>query len=131
MPDQVHSDEALLDAYSRAVIDAVAHVGPSVVKVDVTATHGARATAGSGSGVVFAADGLVLTNSHVVDGARAIHVVLPDGRTLAADLVGDDPPSDLAVLRVSADGLAAAPLGDSTRLVPGQLVIAIGAPFGF
>jgi S1-C subfamily serine protease len=131
----MYDEPGLLDAYSRAVMAAVDRVGPSVVKVDVEGDgpSGARRRrgGGTGSGFVFAADGLLLTNSHVVDGARAVHVTTLDGERLRADVVGDDPHTDLAVLRVTASGLCAAPLGDSTGLRPGQLVVAIGNPLGF
>jgi S1-C subfamily serine protease len=131
------SDDHLLDAYSRAVTHAVEVVAPSVVSIDVhggsTGTHDTRGgpAAGSGSGFVFAADGLILTNSHVVDRASRIRVSLPDGRGFDADLVGHDPHTDIAVVRISAPDLIAADFGDSRALLPGQLVIAIGNPYGF
>ena len=130
-------DGVLLDAYSRAVIDAVSRVGPSVVKVeweDATAPSGRRPPrprGGSGSGLVFTPDGLILTNSHVVAGAGALRVVLDDGRVCGARVIGEDPDTDLAVIRADLTGLPSQPLGDSGRLRPGQVVIAIGAPFGF
>lgn len=130
------ADPFLLDAYSRAVIHAVEAVAPSVVSIDVRTRAGGRARrppaqAGSGSGFVFAADGLILTNSHVVEDAAEIDVTLPDGRERRADLIGQDPDTDVAVLRISAADLSAASFGDSQALRPGQLVIAIGNPYGF
>ena len=129
-------DDLLLDAYSRAVIDAVELAAPAVVSVDVRkrgVNQGRRspAQAGTGSGFVFAADGLILTNSHVVDESTEIDVMLPDGREHRADLVGQDPDTDVAVLKITASDLSAVSFGQSQSLRPGQLVIAIGNPYGF
>jgi S1-C subfamily serine protease len=122
-------DQALLDAYSRAVIDVVDRVGPAVVRLSVNA---GQSRGGTGSGVVVAPDGLILTNSHVAGSATRIEVTTADGQDLRARLVGDDPDTDLALLRVDeAVTLPAAPLGDSKLLKRGQLVIAIGNPLGF
>jgi S1-C subfamily serine protease len=123
-------DRPLLDAYSEAVVGAVECVSPSVVRIDVE-HRGQRNGAGSGSGFVFTTDGFALTNSHVVHGATKLTAVLADGRRVAATLVGDDPDTDLAVVRLSADGVPAAKLGESADVRVGQVAIAIGNPFGF
>jgi S1-C subfamily serine protease len=118
------SDDEALDAYSRAITRAVDIVGPSVVRVDVRG--------GAGSGVIVSPDGLALTNSHVVNGARTVALTTLDGRRLSARVLGDDPDTDLALLRVEADVvLPAAKLGDSAKLKRGQIAIAIGNPLGF
>ncbi len=124
-------DGALLDAYSRAVTEVVDQLGPTVVRVDVW-KRGKPHRAGSGSGVIVAPDGFVLTNSHVVGGASRVELTTVDGRSLGARVVGDDPDTDLALVRVdAATTLPAASLGDSKRLRRGQLVVAIGNPLGF
>lgn len=133
----IDTDQTLLDAYSAAVIHAVEQVGPAVVRVE--GKHG------GGSGVVFTPDGFLLTNSHVVDpahrlrqgsarqeaGLHTIRITLPDGRSLAADVIGSDTDTDLAVLRIDGSRLPWARLGDSKAVRVGQVAIAIGNPYGF
>ena len=126
-------DAELLDAYSRAVISVVEAVGPTVVSI--MAGTGARAKSpehtGAGSGVVIAPDGYILTNDHVVSQTKQLTVILTDGSRLNASVVGTDPATDLAVIRVESSGLSCSTLGDSSVMRVGQLVIAMGNPFGF
>lgn len=123
-------DAELLDAYSAAVAGAVERVRPAVVHIRVERSGKARPQ-GSGSGFIIAPDGYLLTNSHVAGGASALEVTLPDGRTAAAELVGEDPDSDLALIKIAAPELAYTLLADSTRVRVGQVAIAIGSPYGF
>ena len=139
--EAVHpSDDDLLDAYSRAVINAAEKVSPSVVNIDVHKGPRVKQASpfrlpeelrGNGSGFIFTPDGFILTNSHVVHHADKIMVTLPDGRRFEGDMVGEDPDTDLAVVRINGSNFLAAPLGDSQKIRVGQLVIAIGNPYGF
>ncbi|MEY2414447.1 MAG: hypothetical protein QOD84_3053 [Acidobacteriaceae bacterium] len=136
-----HSDTQLLDSYSQAVVGAAEKISPSVVKIDVVQQGRARSgesreRQGGGSGFIFTPDGLILTNSHVVHDAKKITVSLADGHQFPADTIGDDPSTDLAVIRIDMLNLGgascvAAPLGDSQHLRVGQVAIAIGNPYGF
>ena len=133
------TDGEALDAYSRAVVGAVERVGPAVVHLEVAGIpiaagrrgRGPSETTGTGSGFFFTPDGFLLTNSHVVHGAREVRATFIDGATHIAYPVGDDPSTDLAVLKVDHAAPAFAALGDSGRIRQGQLVVAIGNPLGF
>lgn len=130
------TDSVLLDAYSRSVVNAVERAGPGVVQVSVSGRRRRRrrrraSPEGAGSGFVFADDGFILTNSHVVHDARELKVRFADGEVAAAHVVGDDPDTDVAVIRAHAHGLPALELGQSSTLKVGQIAIAIGNPLGY
>ena len=130
-PIPATEDAELLDAYSQAVASAADAVAPTVVHIDVSMPRDGGTRRGSGSGFFFTPDGLLLTNSHVVHGAREIRVATQDGERFAADIVGDDPDSDLAVIRISTRNAPHVRFGRSGKLRMGQIAIAIGNPLGF
>lgn len=126
----MHPDAGLLDAYSRAVIGAVQRVSPSVVHIQVKQNVRGREAQGAGSGFLFTPDGFILTNSHVVHGASEVVATTESGDRCTVEVVGDDPDTDLAVVRGNIPA-PSVPLGSSRKLTVGQLVIAIGNPLGF
>jgi len=127
------ADSELLDAYSRAVVSVVDDVSPAVVSISIGKISSTKEfdPIGAGSGFVIAPDGYIATNSHVVSRAPQIETVFMDGRKFKAAMIGEDPSTDIALLRVNASGLPFAQLGESADLKVGQLVIAMGNPYGF
>ena len=125
------TDDSLLDSYSHTVSSVVSRVAPAVVNIHVKTAKRGRHGEGNGSGFFVTPDGFVLTNSHVVHGAEQIEVTLADARTMSAKIVGEDPETDIAILRIGANQLTSLPFADSKKLRAGQIAIAIGNPYGF